>query len=306
MFHPTRPQQRNKVENCLDLIKKYNNMFRIRALGIGSGVSVSFLENVAINGKGQHYVVSNLNDLSSTVISALNNAMKPYYNNISLEINNENIKSELSYPQKIPLTYKEEAINCSFITKDKINLNDCLSFKAFDPNLDKEINNKIQLSSIYYGLPKGDGLNKAIISLKLKNESEKLKNEEIIAYSLKYQVLSKLTSLYVECMNEGNILKPTTTIIENKIEVKTTTTSVQSNQPNTTSASVQSSPPKTTSTSVPSNQPKGGMFALFGKKKASTSSQNEKANVITKINNNINDLDEKIKFLESKKNSQKK
>ena len=206
--------QVNNREECVDLITKNSNQFRVHAIGIGAYFDKLLIERSGKLGKGSSSFVRNITNINLAVIDTLNKCLRPYITDIDFYFNNyqKNIKNNIIIVKPDNnFSYQDEIISYSFILKrkdmidiDKLleSINIEISAKNIENKInilfDKENNNIIRLSN-------GEEMAKMIIGKAFKYNKEFTENTEMeVEFSKKYQILSKSTALYAEIINDKN------------------------------------------------------------------------------------------------------
>jgi hypothetical protein len=206
--------QVNDREGCVNLITANSNKFRMHAFGIGNAFDKYFIERSGKLGKGSSFFIEDVEEISSTIISALNKCIRPYLIDIHFNFQNyeNNIKNNIISCEPNNISNQDEIISFSFILNEENNIN---IDKLKDPilieisgknpyNIIKE-NISIDQSKNIIRLSNGDELSKMIIGKALKENKELIDDKEKeIEFSTKYQILSKNTALFAEIINDNN------------------------------------------------------------------------------------------------------
>lgn len=193
----------NDSKDCLELIKTNNRTFRVHSLGIGSGVSKTFITDCGIVGKGSAEFAVELTEIKRKVIKALNHALQFYFSNVSFEFNN-NAVPECEYPNKdsLGVLYQDEVLTYAFITSSPLDPESELSFNAKAAASDS-ISAKFKVKDILFDMGEDCLLEKYIVGFKCKSEKN-MDEKESVTLGCTYQVLTKGTSLFVEMENNNS------------------------------------------------------------------------------------------------------
>ncbi len=194
-------------EECLELISNNSEKFKVHSIGIGDDFDKNLIEKSGIQGKGSYHFVHNIEQINSVIIQCLNQCLKPYIIDSKFKLSDGEVEYEF-IPKDV--FYQDEILTYSFMKKGKHNdENIKINFNSTEYNNGKKsLNNeiiKIPNKNILE-LPEGDILSKIIIGNILKNNSDTKINEQEIALSIKYKILSKKTSLFAEIENESKII----------------------------------------------------------------------------------------------------
>ena len=178
----------NNKENTLEIIEEYSSKFSIYSIGIGDDFDQDLIKNAGIIGKGGYNFCQNLDNLNTIIVSEINKAINPYIQNLSIKtsLDDNNILKLYDIPEIIR---SNQIINIGYITENKIGKIN-VEMEFFD-----EKNTKKKYNIIPKELEIGDDLSKLIINKYLFNNKNDKEVEEL---SLKYQILSKNTSLFAE------------------------------------------------------------------------------------------------------------
>ena len=206
--------QVNDREGCVNLITANSNKFRMHAFGIGNAFDKYFIERSGKLGKGSSFFIEDVEEISSTIISALNKCIRPYLIDIHFNFQNyeNNIKNNIVSCEPNNISNQDEIISFSFILNDENNINIdklkepiLIEISGKNPyNIIKE-NISIDQSKNIIRLSNGDELSKMIIGKALKENKELIDDKEKeIEFSTKYQILSKNTALFAEIINDNN------------------------------------------------------------------------------------------------------
>ena len=206
--------QVNDREGCVNLITANSNKFRMHAFGIGNSFDKYFIERSGKLGKGSSFFIEDVEEISSTIISALNKCIRPYLIDIHFNFQNyeNNIKNNIVSCEPNNISNQDEIISFSFILNEENNINIdklkepiLIEISGKNPyNIIKE-NISIDQSKNIIRLSNGDELSKMIIGKALKENKELIDDKEKeIEFSTKYQILSKNTALFAEIINDNN------------------------------------------------------------------------------------------------------
>ena len=178
----------NNKEDTLEIIEEYSSKFSIYSIGIGDDFDQDLIKNAGIIGKGGYNFCQNLDNLNTIIVSEINKAINPYIQNLSIKtsLDDNNILKLYDIPEIIR---SNQIINIGYITENKIGKIN-VEMEFFD-----EKNTKKKYNIIPKELEIGDDLSKLIINKYLFNNKNDKEVEEL---SLKYQILSKNTSLFAE------------------------------------------------------------------------------------------------------------
>lgn len=114
--------QVNNREECVDLITKNSNKFRVHVIGIGSSFDKILIERSGKLGKGSSSFVRNIKNVNLAVIDTLNKCLRPYITDIDFYFKNyqKNIKNSIIIVKPDNnFSYQDEIISYSFILKIK-------------------------------------------------------------------------------------------------------------------------------------------------------------------------------------------
>ncbi len=184
---------------CLKLIQNNSNLYRIHSFGIGNSFDKDFIKNAGK--KGSFNFINDVSKLKMNVIQILNKTLQSYL--FDIKINIKDIQKEHEFIPKDKIYYQDEPINNYFIIKNKISDDKII-------NIETEYYDKNELIKKEFVFDKnnifkekdGNIISKIIIGNILNNNE--LPKEKDIELALKYQILSKYTSLYAEMENENN------------------------------------------------------------------------------------------------------
>ena len=213
----------NDKKDTLDLIYKNSSKYSIYSIGIGQSFDEDLIKNAGIIGKGNYYFCEDIEGINSTIVKAIKNSIKPYYENINIKssLDNENLIKNNSIPEIIR---DNKIINLNYIIKNENNNNNNkINFEINYLFNNEKIDKKYEIASLQ--LLDGEELSKLIINNYLNNSN--LDDEEKIKLALKYQIFTKNTSLFAEIELSDKISKEMKEEIignkeNNKIEIKKT------------------------------------------------------------------------------------
>ncbi|TNV84666.1 hypothetical protein FGO68_gene12911 [Halteria grandinella] len=166
------------LENCTDS--------KVHTFGIGSGVSTALVKNSATAGRGHFYFIQNMHEIDKKVLDAMQKESYEYLVCKQLEFldRNGNVVMKQSGD---PLAHGEclKVLMLPDPAKEHIQT---VQVQIYDPNQDREHN---------YVIPLAHFEGEAIFKLAAKQTIVKLRNQgEAEAFSIKYQILDKTTSLF--------------------------------------------------------------------------------------------------------------
>lgn len=193
----------SSAEVCLSLAESNSSDVKVHCIGIGNGVSKSFITKMGKYGKGSSNIISNNLDMKKVVISALNKALKPYEKIESIELP-DSIKKSLivNYPISDNFVVCQDDLLCySFVSKEKISEKDSIIFKLKDQVESKAENIVVvNIKDVEITKVEGNILNKLIAGLFLKSQKNNkfISKEKCENMGLMFQVLSPFTSLFCE------------------------------------------------------------------------------------------------------------
>ena len=185
----------NNKREVLSLIEKNSNQYSIFSIGIGNDFDEDLIKNAGILGKGNYNFCKDLNNLNSIIAKEINFSTFAYISNLEIKtnLNDLNIIKNNSIRR---IVRHNEIVNLYYIIENK---NDDDQIKM---NLKyNDIENKL-IEQKYEIFPeqieKGTELSKLIIYNYLFEKENNLTDDEKLNYSLKYQLLSKDTSLFAK------------------------------------------------------------------------------------------------------------
>ena len=185
-------------EQVIEIIGQNNDKFKIYSIGIGNYFDKDLIKTTGTMGKGGYNFCKNLNALNSSVITLLKSSVIPYISNLetnSILKEKNTLKKNLEDTNSI---MKESELFCPYyiLNKeegDKIK-NIKLDIKYID-NKKNEVKNNYDI--IPNEIQKGEELSKLIINDYIKKNTD-LDEEQKIQLSIKYQILTKYTSLFTD------------------------------------------------------------------------------------------------------------
>ena len=178
--------------NTLKLVEKMSSKFSIFSIGIGIDFDKDLVKSMGVLGKGNYTFCENIDNLKSIFGQQIKDIFCSYNLDLSIKssIDDKNlIKNDLIYNT----VRKNQILNVNYITdlkEDKINIE-----IKFRDNQNKNYEKKYEI--IPKEILEGDELSKLIINKYLLNNKE-LNDEEKVKLALKYQLLTKDTSLFAE------------------------------------------------------------------------------------------------------------
>ena len=188
-------------ESTLNLIASNSDRFSVHSLGIG-GCDLDLIKRSAIMGKGNSFIIQNLNNLNQTVINALEGAHKNKEYNFENNYSNNKDKIYLEC-NKTQFAGINDFIRYGFILKDK-NIDDIeIKMKKGYKHEEKIMNFNKSNNSIKT-LPDGNKLGK-IIAYNYFRDNKNILKEEGIKLSKEFGILSDYTAFYAEIESEETI-----------------------------------------------------------------------------------------------------
>jgi hypothetical protein len=196
-------------DECIKLITANSDKFRIHALGIGYDFDEILIERSGKLSKGSSVFVKDIKDIKTAVINSLNSGLRDYLIDLKFNFihNEEKLKNSIiKLNPKNDFSYQDEIITFSFILDD----NNKIDIDKINEDIKLEITGKkseepfVEIVNLKKGenimkIIDGDELSKIIVGQGLKYNKEFINDKEKeIAFSQKYQVLSKNTALYAE------------------------------------------------------------------------------------------------------------
>ena len=196
-------------DECIKLITANSDKFRIHALGIGYNFDEILIERSGKLSKGSSVFVKDIKDIKTAVINSLNSGLRDYLIDLKFNFihNEEKLKNSIiKLNPKNDFSYQDEIITFSFILDD----NNKIDIDKINEDIKLEITGKkseepfVEIVNLKKGenimkIIDGDELSKIIVGQGLKYNKEFINDKEKeIAFSQKYQVLSKNTALYAE------------------------------------------------------------------------------------------------------------
>ena len=197
---------------CINLIKENNDYGIVHCIGIGEDYSKYFIETAAKVGKGFKCFISKYANLFYDAFKILNIYSQKYLQNLNINILNHNEyfdnKIYNSFLNNYYIT-QNDIISYGFIIPGNIftlNKNESIKIKI-NVNNDIKDSKEIDINEILK-LNNGNELSKIIIGSLINNVNslnKKMKQNDIINLSIKYEVLSKYTCFFGSFKNENNI-----------------------------------------------------------------------------------------------------
>jgi hypothetical protein len=181
----------NKKET-LELIEKYSSEFSIFSIGIGNSFDKDLIKNSGIIGKGGFNFCPNLEGLNSIIINEIDKCVSSYISNFNMKssLDEKHLYKTFNIPE---IVRNNQIINLGYIIEDDSNKKDNkikIDLEYFEDGNKKknyEINPEI--------IKDGNELSKLIINNYLDNDLSEKEKEKL---ALKYQLLTKYTSLFAE------------------------------------------------------------------------------------------------------------
>ena len=185
-----------KIENksnTLDLIDQNSSKYFIYSIGIGNYFDEDLIKNAGIIGKGGYNFCREIEGINKIIVKEINRAISPFCSNIKIKssLDIENLIKNPSIPN---ILRDNEIINLNYIINNKENNNKKINIEIDYLENEEKVEKKYEI--IPYYLPEGEELSKLIINNYLKQCKYLI--EEEIKLALKYQILSKNTSLFAE------------------------------------------------------------------------------------------------------------
>ncbi len=190
IFLLTDGQIQNKKQT-LELIEK-SSEFSIFSIGIGNWFDKDLIKNLGIIGKGGFNFCPNLEGLNSIIINEIDKCASSYISNFNMKssLDEKHLYKTFNIPE---IVRNNQIINLGYIIEDDSNKNDNkikIDLEYFEESNKKknyEINPEI--------IKDGNELSKLIINNYLNYDLSEKEKEEL---ALKYQLLTKYTSLFAE------------------------------------------------------------------------------------------------------------
>ncbi len=190
IFLLTDGQIQNKKQT-LELIEK-SSEFSIFSIGIGNWFDKDLIKNLGIIGKGGFNFCPNLEGLNSIIINEIDKCASSYISNFNMKssLDEKHLYKTFNIPE---IVRSNQIINLGYIIEDDSNNNDNkikIDLEYFEESNKKknyEINPEI--------IKDGNELSKLIINNYLNYDLSEKEKEEL---ALKYQLLTKYTSLFAE------------------------------------------------------------------------------------------------------------
>ena len=180
--------------NTLDLIDQNSSKYFIYSIGIGNYFDEDLIKNAGIIGKGGYNFCREIEGINKIIVKEINRAISPFCSNIKIKssLDIENLIKNPSIPN---ILRDNEIINLNYIINNKENNNKKINIEIDYLENEEKVEKKYEI--IPYYLPEGEELSKLIINNYLK-QCKYLIEEGQIKLALKYQILSKNTSLFAE------------------------------------------------------------------------------------------------------------
>ena len=180
-------------DKTLKLIEKNSQNFTIFSIGIGGNFDEDLIKNAGILGKGNYNFCKDINKLNSIIAQEINAAISPFVTNLNIttSLDKENIIKNNIIPN---IMRDNEIINLKYIinNKDKKNL---IKIEILYLENGEKTEKKYEIKP--EEISEGEELSKMIINNYILNSPD-ITDEEKIKLALKYQILTKETSLFAE------------------------------------------------------------------------------------------------------------
>lgn len=96
--------------SCVQVIKsqekQYN--FKLYSIGIGNGVSKSFITNMAEEGRGKYLFVEDLQQMKEKLQYILRDSLTPFLENVHVQLEQKYVKAISPLPESIKVVRKNE------------------------------------------------------------------------------------------------------------------------------------------------------------------------------------------------------
>lgn len=206
--------------DCIKLVSQFASEFNIYSFGIGQSVDTAFVTNLAAVSGGVCQIVRDLANLKASVIESLNTALRPYYSQLSLHLPSSIEKYVYFDSSNVrKFHFQDTKLYFAFVSKNKLNAEDDVAIQYFNASTQSSISRKVDVSKLNL-LPNGDILTKAIIGAYISNCTTATNSKEIEELSIKYQVLSKHTSLFLQIDSNQKLVGTVKTCVFKKQEIK--------------------------------------------------------------------------------------
>ena len=179
--------------NTLDLIDQNSSKYFIYSIGIGNYFDEDLIKNAGIIGKGGYNFCREIEGINKIIVKEINRAISPFCSNIKIK-SSLDIDNLIKNPSIPNILRDNEIINLNYIINNKENNNKKINIEIDYLENEEKVEKKYE--TIPYYLPEGEELSKLIINNYLKQCKYLI--EEEIKLALKYQILSKNTSLFAE------------------------------------------------------------------------------------------------------------
>lgn len=182
----------------IEAAREYRDSIRVFTFGLGSGCDKHLVSKVASAGRGTYTIVKDGGeDLNGQVIRALQNAMEPSLKDVSFGWNDQPSQEDTEDIFRNQLVYSTKLIPAAELANIKF---------FFKTGVDPDTNQKIELNFARADFTEVQGATgQSLFKMAVFNEleSKKKTDEERIAMSLKYQVLSEDTAIIGVCKQEN-------------------------------------------------------------------------------------------------------
>ena len=193
-------------DQCVNLIKNNLGFARVYTVGIGNGVSASFIKRMAENGKGKFEFVKDDDNLEEKTIHLLHSSISPFAKNLQITFDNEEyVKEIVPKIDNKTMVLKDEMFQFFLFLEDFKNNETTRNFNIKVSYLNsftrKNEEFLIKFSDSRELEKESDIFHKLAIKKKIKDLSEGLTTQanndteqKIVADSIKFQVLSEYTA----------------------------------------------------------------------------------------------------------------
>jgi len=201
-------------DSCVDHIKKNLGFSRIYTVGIGNGVSTSFIKRMAEYGRGNFEFVNDDDNLEEKTIHLLYSAISPYARNLKVIVHKEKyLKEMMPKIEKNTMIMKNEMFQFFMLLEDLENMMEKEDFKvkvSYENSFTGIMEEfAIDFSDMKILEKESDIFHKLGIKKKIKALTEDIKEKAnaetekvIIEESIKYQVLCEYTA-FITVMSEN-------------------------------------------------------------------------------------------------------
>ena len=202
------------ADEVVAMIKHNLNFSRLYTVGIGNGVSSSFIKRMAEVGKGKFEFVKDEDNIEEKTISLLYSATSPYAKNVRISFNNESyVKEMVPKPEKIIMLLKNEMFQFFIFMKEMENIEEIQDFEIYvsyeNSFTKKKEEFKLTFDDMKF-IDKSDVFHKLAIKKKISILSEDLNDKNnteiekiIVQDSVNFQVLSEYTA-FITVLDENS------------------------------------------------------------------------------------------------------